>query len=134
MVNSDIGGEPAQDVRQARISFLHSALAPYSIGDANGQGVSTAGSANFCLPPVDSSRGPPTLPWSYGGFKSAEAHSAKAEGGGPVLMLDSRFRANDRTSLNPRRYCPPLCFCCADALGGGPMMLNFAFWSSFSEA
>jgi len=37
-------------------------------------------------------RDPPTLVPSYGGFESAEAHSAKAEGGDPEL--DSRLRGN----------------------------------------
>jgi len=31
-------------------------------------------------------RDPPTLVQSYGGFESAEAHSAKAEGADPVFV------------------------------------------------
>ena len=58
----------------------------------------------------------------------------REKAGTQILTLDSRFRGNKRASLNPRCYCPRLCLCWADVFGGGPMMLNFAFWSSFSEA
>src|ERR1700676_4148033 len=46
-------------------------------------------------------RDPPTLVPSYVGFESAEAHSAKAEGGDPALpsTLDCRFRRNERSLL-----------------------------------
>ena len=42
-------------------------------------------------------RDPPTLDASYGGFESAEAQSAKAEGGAQTeKALDSRLRGNER--------------------------------------
>ena len=55
---------------------------------------------HLATPPAHS-RAPPTLTRSYGGFESAEAHSAKAESGNPALeeeeeTLGPRLRGDER--------------------------------------